>query len=185
VVLAGPPGSGKTHLASIWCDDIAGATRISPDALAGGVDAAELDSILVDDLDSTPLDEVGLFHLINAIRQHGHNLLLVSRRFPATWGVKLPDLASRLKAAAIVEIHEPDDMLMTAVVMKLFADRQVEVEHHVVQFLVRRIERSLSAAMEAVARLDRVALERKSKVSRALAAEIVATMDGGQASLDL
>jgi len=74
---------------------------------------------------------------------------------------------------------------MMAVVTKLFADRQVEVEPHVVQFLVRRIERSLSAAMEAVARLDRVALERKCRVSRALAAEIVAQWDGGQTNLDV
>lgn len=184
-VIAGPAGSGKSHLGSIWANDIAAATRIAPNQLASGIEAAERGAVLVDDIDAEPIDEVGLFHLINAVRQHGSSLLLIARRFPGSWGVKLPDLASRLKAVTIVEIHEPDDMLMTAVVTKLFADRQVEVELHVVQFLVRRIERSLSAAMEVVARLDRVALERKCKVSRALAAEVVATMDGGQASFDL
>lgn len=185
VVLAGPPGSGKTHLAAIW-REVSGAQAISPDRIGEeGVEAAERGPVLVDDLDSAPLDEVGMFHLINAVRQNGTSLLIVSRRFPQAWGVKLPDLASRLKAVTTVEIHEPDDMLMMAVVTKLFADRQVEVEPHVVQFLVRRIERSLSAAMEAVARLDRVALERKCRVSRALAAEIVAQWDGGQTNLDV
>lgn len=185
VVLAGPPGSGKTHLAAIW-REVSGARTISPDRIGEeGVEAAERGPVLVDDLDSAPLDEVGMFHLINAVRQNGTSLLIVSRRFPQAWGVKLPDLASRLKAVTTVEIHEPDDMLMMAVVTKLFADRQVEVEPHVVQFLVRRIERSLSAAMEAVARLDRVALERKCRVSRALAAEIVAQWDGGQTNLDV
>lgn len=183
-VLAGPPGSGKTHLAAIW-REMSGARSLTADQLTEGVDAAEQGPVLIDDLDSAPLDEVGMFHLINAVRQNGTSLLIVSRRFPQAWGVKLPDLASRLKAVTTVEIHEPDDILMMAVVTKLFSDRQVEVEPHVVQFLVRRIERSLSAAMEVVARLDRAALERQCRVSRALAAEIVAQMDGGQQSLDV
>ena len=78
----------------------------------------------------------------------------------------LPDLASRLKAAATVEIREPDDLLLAGVITKLFADRQVEVEPHVVQFLVRRIERSLSTAIRVVERLDRAALEQKTRITR-------------------
>ncbi len=91
----------------------------------------------------------------------------------------------RLKAAATVEIHEPDDMLLAGVITKLFADRQVEVEPHVVQYLVRRIERSLATAMRVVERLDRAALEQKSRITRALAAEAVSAMDEGQGELDL
>lgn len=185
VVLAGPAGSGKSHLAAVW-REAAGATalaagRLGPEA----AEAAARGPVLIDDLDAAPIDEAGLFHLVNAVRQHATSLLLVSRRFPLAWGVRLADLESRLKAASTVEIHEPDDMLLAAVTTKLFADRQVEVEPHVVQFLVRRIERSLSTAMEVVARLDRAALERKVRINRALAAEIVTAMDMGQASLDL
>ena len=140
---------------------------------------------LIDDVDAGPVDEEGLFHLINAVRGAGSQLLLTARRFPAAWGVALPDLASRLKAAATVEIHEPDDLLLAGVITKLFADRQVEVEPHVVQYLVRRIERSLATAMRVVDRLDRTALERKTPITRALAAETVSAMDEGQGEFEI
>lgn len=184
VVLAGPAGSGKTHLAAIWrarADAVMiGARRIG-DSIAG----LGTRSALIDDIDTGPIDEEGLFHLINAVRGAGSTLLLTARRFPAAWGVSLPDLASRLKAAATVEIHEPDDLLLAGVITKLFADRQVEVEPHVVQYLVRRIERSLATAMRVVERLDRTALERKTPITRALAAETVSAMDEGQGEFEV
>lgn len=185
VVLAGPAGSGKSHLAAVW-RAATGARQLHPDRLGPeAAEAAALGPVLIDDVDAAPIDETGLFHLINAVREAGGALLMTSRRFPLAWGVRLPDLVSRLKAASTVEIHEPDDALLAAIVTKLFSDRQVEVEPHVVQYLVRRIERSLSAAIEVVARLDRAALEQKTRISRALAAEIVAAMEAGQASPDL
>lgn len=178
-ILAGPAGSGKSHLAHVWQE--AGGARAFPVAGLGpeAVEAAATGPVLIDDVDSGRLDEAALFHLINAVRQADTSLLMTARRFPAAWGVTLPDLASRLKAAATVEIHEPDDMLLAAVTTKLFADRQIEVEPHVVQFLVRRIERSLSSAIEVVTRIDRAALERKSRITRALAAQVVEAMERG------
>ena len=181
-ILAGPAGSGKSHLAHVW-QDASGAcafdvAELGPEAVA----AAGNGPVLIDDVDSAAFDETALFHLVNAVRQAGTGLLMTARRFPAAWGVGLPDLASRLRAASVVEIHEPDDMLIAAVITKLFADRQIEVEPHVVQFLVRRIERSLSGVIEAVARIDHAALERKSRITRALAAQVVEAMERRDAS---
>jgi chromosomal replication initiation ATPase DnaA len=179
-ILAGPAGSGKSHLAHVW-REASNAVALEPGRLGQeAVDAAGQGPVLIDDVDAGALDETGLFHLINAVRQGGTSLLMTSRRFPAAWGVTLPDLASRLKAAATVEIHEPDDILLAAVTTKLFADRQIEVEPHVVQFLVRRIERSLSSAIEVVTRIDRAALERKTRITRALAAQVVEAMEEGR-----
>jgi chromosomal replication initiation ATPase DnaA len=184
VVLAGPAGSGKSHLASIWAG-IANAVFVDSSDIERWVEGAPLSHpVVIDDAD-IDLDEHGLFHLLNAARSAGTHVLLTSRRFPSAWGVRLPDLASRLKTAATVEILEPDDHLLAAVITKLFADRQVEVERHVVQFLVRRIERSLSTAIDVVDRLDRIALEQKTRITRALAAETVNALDRGQAELDL
>lgn len=183
VVLAGPAGSGKTHLATIWRQR-AGALAMAPDragAAAGDVRCP----LLIDDADSGSLDEQGLFHLINAVRSAGTHLLLTARRFPGAWGIGLPDLASRLKAAATVEVQEPDDLLLAGVITKLFADRQVEVEPHVVHYLVRRIERSLATAIRVVDRLDRSAMERKAPITRALAAEAISAMDEGQREFEL
>ncbi|MBN9236183.1 MULTISPECIES: DnaA regulatory inactivator HdaA [Phyllobacteriaceae] len=184
VVLAGPAGSGKTHLAAIW-REMADARVVE----AGQVEAAAATfdgrPVLVDDIDTGTLDQEGLFHLINAVRGGGSQLLLTARRFPAAWGATLPDLVSRLKAAATVEIHEPDDVLLAGVITKLFADRQVEVEPHVVQYLVRRIERSLATAMRVVERLDRLALEEKARITRSMAADAVNALDEGQGEFEL
>lgn len=185
IVLAGPSGSGKSHLGEIW-REVSGAVPVSSHELGEEAAAAAGEGpVLVDDADQRPLDEAGLFHLINAARSAGNHLLLTSRRFPAAWGVKLPDLKSRLKAAATVEISEPDELLLAGVVTKLFADRQVEVEPHVVSFIVRRIERSLSTAIAVVARLDAAALEQKTRITRALAAETLGALDRRQGELDL
>ncbi len=178
VILAGPAGSGKTHLGAIWCER-SGASICRSNAVPSAAPA------FVDNADDGQLDETALFHLINEARQSGSTLLIAARRFPGAWGVTLPDLASRLKAAVTIEVQEPDDALLAAVITKLFADRQVEVEAHVVNFLVRRIERSLATASDVVARLDALALDRQSRITRALAAEVVTAMDEGQAELPL
>lgn len=171
MIIAGPAGSGKTHLAEIWCQE-AGAQRVDGASIGPEVIRAASDwPMLVEDADRPDLDQTGLFHLINAIRSGRQHLLLTARQFAGGWGVDLPDLASRLRAAATVEIQEPDDMLLAGVIVKLFADRQVVIEPHVVQFLVRRMERSLSAAREIVALIDRMAMERKTRITRTLAAE--------------
>jgi chromosomal replication initiation ATPase DnaA len=99
--------------------------------------------------------------------------------------VRLPDLVSRLKVATTVEVHEPDDALLEGVITKLFADRQIEVEPHVVSYLSRRIERSVATAIDVVGRLDRVALEEKSRITRALAARIVGAFEEGQRTLPI
>ena len=183
VVLAGPAGSGKSHLAAIWAD-MANAVFFDSGSIETELAESEVDHpVVIDDVDAG-LDEQGLFHLINAARASGSYVLLTSRSFPSAWRVKLPDLVSRLQAAATVEILEPDDHLLAAVITKLFADRQVEVEPHVVQFLVRRIERSLSTAIDIVDRLDRAALEQKARITRSLAAQTVSALDRGQAELD-
>ncbi|MCO6392738.1 hypothetical protein GTW25_17070 [Aliihoeflea aestuarii] len=173
VVLVGPAGSGKTHLARVWQDMSAAVSPRPGHLAAAALDLAEHGPVVIDDADALPIDEAGLFHLINAVRSSGTHLLLTASTSPAAWPITLLDLASRLKAAAIVEIGAPDDMLLEGVLTKLFADRQVDVEPSVVQYVVKRMERSLEAAGKLVAELDRLALARKSRITRALAAEVV------------
>ncbi|MGE0281406.1 MAG: DnaA regulatory inactivator HdaA [Rhizobiaceae bacterium] len=181
-ILAGPPGSGKSHLAAIWRER-ADAATIDPTAIEVPDDQRIV--ALVEHRDLPQLDQTGLFHLINAVRATGGSLLITARAFSAAWGVTLPDLASRLKAAATVEIQEPDDALLAGVIAKLFADRQVEVEPHVVQSLARRIERSLSTVNAVVEQLDRAALQKKTRITRALALEVVESLDDRQGRLDI
>ena len=185
VILAGPTGAGKTHLAEVW-RAATGALLANPKAISDEVvtGAAEY-PVLIDNIGGAPFDETGLFHLINSVRQNaalgpGPSLLMTARLLPANWKVKLPDLASRLKAATVVEIAEPDDMLLGGVIHKLFADRQISVEPHVVSYLVSRIERSLLSAIQIVDRLDRAALEQKTRITRTLAAQVLSEAGHGE-----
>ena len=173
LALAGPEGAGKSHLAAIWAEQ-AGARRVAARAL-GETDllhALATGALVVEDA-SDERDERALFHLLNLVREEDGYLLLTARTPPATWGVALPDLASRLRAVPVVTVSAPDDALLRAVMVKLFADRQLAVDENLIAYLATRIERSFAAARAAVERLDREALRQKRGVTRALAAELL------------
>ncbi len=172
-VLVGPAGSGKTHLLHLWATRaqaliLQGVALDQPDLATLFDMLGDARQVAVDEADAVagwPHAEQQLFHLYNWLRERGGSLLLASRTAPARWGLRLPDLASRLRAAAVAEIGAPDDALLSAVLVKLFHDRQVAITEDVVQYLVRRMERSLSAAGAIVARIDRRALAEQRAVS--------------------
>ncbi len=172
VVLAGPVGSGKSHLAAIWRER-SGATPIHPSAGSGAAAVAAAGSVLFEDAERQGFDDTELFHVINSVRENGHGLLITSRLWPMSWPVTLPDLRSRLKAATVVEIGEPDEELLAQVIVKLFADRQLYIDDKLVGYIVTRMERSLAAAQTIVGRLDRLALGRGTRITRQLAAEVL------------
>ena len=179
VIMAGPTGAGKTHLANIWRER-SGASLVSVKAPGEAALAhAASGPVLLEDIDRTGFDETLLFHLINTVREHGTAMMITTRIWPAAWPVHLPDLQSRLRAATIVEIGEPDDELLEQVIEKLFADRQVIVDPKVVAYLVQRMERSLDAAQTIVCRMDQLALARRGKINRILAAEVLAELESG------
>ncbi len=183
VVLAGPPGSGKSHLANIW-KNIAAARDIHPQAGEDAARAAESGPVVFEDADRRGFDDTELFHVINSVRQHGTSLLMTSRQWPAAWPVTLPDLRSRLKAVTVVETGEPDEALLAQVLVKLFADRQLYMDDKLIGYIVNRMERSLDTAQTIVERIDRLALSRGTRITRPLAAEVLNAMDGKAAGKD-
>ncbi len=172
MILAGPVGSGKSHLAHIWRER-AGATEIHPMSGSDASVAAASGPVLFEDAERRGFDETELFHVINSVRENGHTLLMTSRLWPVSWQVALPDLRSRLKAATVVEIGEPDDDLLAQVIVKLFSDRQLYIDDKLVLYIVNRMERSLGTAQAIVERLDRLALARGTRITRSLAAEVL------------
>jgi chromosomal replication initiation ATPase DnaA len=173
MALVGPAGSGKSHLAAIWAR--AAGARVTagraledisvPHALATG-------ALVVEDIDDRRLDERALFHLLNLAREQQASLLFTSGTAPVRWAISLRDLTSRLRALPVVTLAAPDDALLRAVLVKLFADRQLAVEENLVAYLATRIERSFAAARAAVEHIDREALRQKRPVTRALATEL-------------
>jgi chromosomal replication initiation ATPase DnaA len=170
-LVVGPAGSGKTHLANVWqlrsgAEAIA-AARLSEAAVA---ELSGRSALAVEDLDRGIAEERVLFHLLNLAREHKLSILLTSRLAAGELDVGLPDLRSRLRALPLVRIESPDEALLQGVLVKLFADRQLDVEPHVVSFLARRMERSMAAATRTVAEVDRLALALQRKVTRGVAA---------------
>jgi chromosomal replication initiation ATPase DnaA len=173
VVLVGPVGCGKSHLARIWRDN-ASAVEIDPVRGARAAEIAALHPAVFEDADRRPFDETELFHVINAVRENGTALIMTARTYPSSWDIALPDLRSRLKAATVVEIGEPDEALLKEVLLKLFSDRQITVDDRLIGYIAERMERSTDAARRIVDALDRLALARRTRISRALAAEVLA-----------
>jgi chromosomal replication initiation ATPase DnaA len=174
VVLVGPEGSGKSHLAAIWAGH-GGARFLAARALTATnlPVALATGALVIEDAAAGEFDERALFHLLNLAQEEQAFLLITARTPPAGWPVGIRDLGSRLKALPVVTLSAPDDALLRAVLVKLFADRQLNVDESLISYVATRIERSFAAARTAVGRLDQEAMRRKRPLTRALAADIL------------
>lgn len=163
LILYGPEGCGKTHLARIFAA-YAGAVRLEPDAAIDPEAVLPARALVLDPV--LPLgDELRLLRLYNRQRERGGHLLLTARRPVAAWPIRLPDLASRLRALPAIEVEAPDDALLGALLLKLFQDRQLRVSDGVITYLMQRMERSFAAARRIVAALDALSLKRQRAIT--------------------
>lgn len=175
LVIYGPPGCGKSHLLEVWrarsgarLVDASKASAFDPDEMLGATADLAVEAI------DRVADETALFHLYNMVVERGGKLLLTAREAPARIAFRLPDLASRMNGLPAVEVAGPDDTLLAAVLVKLLADRQLEAEPAVIDFVIARMERSFDAARRLVAGLDRRALELRRPVTVPLARAVLA-----------
>lgn len=169
-IIAGQAGSGKSHLANVWRWK-SGAETVEAAAVDTRLVAniTETKALVIENL-SAVRDQAAVFHLLNLVREQRLALLLTSRVAPGELPLTLPDLTSRLKALPLVTIEPPDNALLRAVLVKLFADRQISIDPQVLSYLLLRIERSMEAARTVVAEIDRQALTYQKGVTRAIAA---------------
>jgi chromosomal replication initiation ATPase DnaA len=176
LVLTGPSGAGKTHLAHVWAQ-LTGARIMDARSLATA-DIPELarTPLAIEDVPHIAEDnasETALFHLHNLMLSEGHPLLMTGTATVAEWSLTLPDLISRLRGTTSVAVEPPDDRLLSALLVKLFADRQMTPKPNLIPYLLARMDRSFVAAIEVVERLDSSSMAQKRPVTRALAAEIL------------
>jgi len=176
LVLEGPTGAGKTHLVHVWAKD-SGAQIMDARALAGAdIPALASGPVAVEDaplIAGDAIAEAALFHLHNLILAEGHSLLLTADRPAARWGLTLPDLASRMQGTQATRIEAPDDRLLTALLAKLFADRQLIPTPDTIPYLVTHMDRSFDSARLLVAALDSTSLAEARPINRILAAEVL------------
>ena len=173
LVLSGPEGSGKTHLVHVWAE--MARARILPAPALAAADPTEIATgpLAIDDVPEIAEDgpaQTVLFHIHNMLAEAGHALLMTGRPAPAHWRLSLPDLQSRVEAAGHAALAAPDDALLAALFVKLFADRQLRPRADVIPYLVTRVERSFAAAARIVAVLDDQSLAEKRDISRHFAA---------------
>ncbi len=181
LAIHGPPGCGKTHLARVFMAR-SGARAVSPESLLADDPPALLEGVaacLVEDAErhlSAPFEEA-LLHLYNTARETGRHVMLTAHRPPGRWPIALRDLSSRLNAATVVGIGPPDDNLIAAVLVKLFADRQLRVDDGVIAYILARMERSFGTARKMVAAIDTEALSRQRKITVPLVRDVLADVE--------
>ncbi|GAB0118170.1 P-loop NTPase family protein [Acidisoma sp. 7E03] len=177
LALYGEAGCGKTHLLQLWAERH-GALLLDGATLRRLPEIGSAPTIAVDDADAVP-EETALLHLVNLAAEMRRPLLLVGRAAPARWRVKLPDLASRLRAMTAVAVRPAEDPLLRALLARLLSERQLVLGESLQDWLLARLPRHPAAMREAAARLDRWALAAGGRVTRAMAAELVVAMGEG------
>jgi chromosomal replication initiation ATPase DnaA len=182
-LIEGPAGCGKSHLANVWRHktgaEIVDALQLSATSVA---DFDFKKGVILEDLDRIKFDEQSLFHLLNLARERGFCVLATARVPPGRWNVQLPDLISRLRALPVSTIGAPDDALLSAVLLKHFSDRQLNVEPQVLKFLATRMVRSMEAARGLAAAIDKAALTTGKKVTRQFAGDILEQLQKDESS---
>ena len=174
MLLVGPQGSGKSHLATIWAE-LSGARRSAAHVLTTSNVPAALatGALVVEDLRAGGFDEQALFHLLNLAREEQAFVLITAREAPSTLEIELRDLRSRFRALPAISLLQPDDRLLRALIVKFCTDRQLLIDETVVSYLLTRVDRSYVAVRQAVELLDSEALRLGRPVTRALAAELL------------
>ena len=180
LVIFGPGGSGKTHLAQVF-EAKSNARRVTPAELRESQPPAYLGdapAAILEDADGVcgpggENSEEAVLHLYNHLAESGRHLMLTAKQPPARWGIGLKDLVSRLNTASQAGIGAPDDALIAAVLVKQFADRQLKIDADVISFMLTRMERSFEAARAMVAAIDALALSQRRNITLPLVRQVL------------
>lgn len=172
LLLIGPAGSGKSHLAHVWAAQ-SKARILSGIDIAGDLSACVETAAVIDGAERLALPEAPLFHLLNLVREKGSWLLVTARQPADRWNLSTPDLLSRLRLAPSVTIEAPDEALVRMVLVKLFDDRQIRVDAGLIDYLTLRVDRSLGAVRSVVERLDALGLSQGRRITRAMAFDVL------------
>ena len=177
LMLVGPEGAGKSHLGAIWAGAADALTLSGEELDERSIEAcAQAYAVLIEDAEGAKRSEALFFHLINVVLQNNAWLLMTGRTAPDAWELNTPDLLSRLRLAPVVRLAAPDVDLTEAVLFKLFSDRQLQVDPHVISYIALRIERSLGAARALAATLDNEALTQSRRITRTMASNALQEM---------
>ena len=176
-VLIGPKGSGKSHLVNVFCKNVERKKWLISPKIDENIYKIfkKNEIIIIEDIDilSSKDEEEYLFNIINLSKELNKILLLTSGMELSKLKIKTPDLRSRLDSIQSVRILEPNDDLTSALILKLFHDRQILIKPSIIQYLMNRVERTYSGISKIIDLIDSSSLSKKKSISVSLIKELL------------
>ena len=118
--------------------------------------------------------EEKILNLINIIKTNGKkNLLMTSRKMPRFLDSSLKDLISRISSATVIEMRDPDEILLKKIIEKYLNERNIQINNESLDYLINRIERSYKGALKVAKEIDIMSLEKKTKINKSFLKSIL------------
>ena len=173
VNLIGEKFSGKTHLVNIFLHKFKGikieANEINNEFLKK---IKIFENIIIENLNNK-IDENLLFTLLNIIDQDNKYLIITSKKPIVDYLFKLEDLNSRSKNFLLSTIEKPEDDLMFALILKNLSDRQIFIDKKLIDFIIKRIDRSYGKIFDFIYKIDEISLKRKKPIDFKIIKEVL------------
>jgi chromosomal replication initiation ATPase DnaA len=171
--ISGEKFSGKTHLANIFLKKFNG-IRIES-SLLNNENLKEIkpyQNVVLENLD-LDINEKLIYTLFNIIDQDNKFLIITSLKPIAEIDFKLKDLKSRTKNCLLAKIKNPDDELMFALILKNLADRQITLDKKLINYIIKRVERSYDKIFEFIYKIDEISLKKKKPINFKIINEVL------------
>jgi len=173
VNLIGEKFSGKTHLVNIFLHKFKGikieANDINNDFLKK---IKIFENIIIENFNDR-IDESLFFTLLNIVDQDNKYLILTSKTPIVKHFFKLDDLNSRSKNFLLCNIEKPGDDLMFALILKSLSDRQISIDKKLIDFIIKRIDRSYGKIFDFIYKIDKISLKRKKPIDFKIIKEVL------------
>tara|TARA_B100000787_G_scaffold169703_1_gene161856 strand:+ start:2258 stop:2932 length:675 start_codon:yes stop_codon:yes gene_type:complete len=171
--LIGEKFSGKTHLINIFLKKFKG-IKISASQIKNQLlqEIKVYENIIIEDLDEA-VDENLLFTLLNIIEQDNKYLIVTTKKPIVDISFKLDDLNSRSKNFLLSSIEKPEDDLMFALILKNLSDRQISIDKKLIDFIIKRIDRSYGKIFDFIYKIDEISLKRKKPIDFKIIKEVL------------
>ena len=171
--ICGEKYSGKTHLTNIFIKKFKG-IKIEANLFENkNLNEMKIyENIILDNFDKN-IDENLIYSLFNVIDQDNKYLIINSLNPINEMNFKLDDLKSRTKNCLVAKIDKPDDDLMFALILKNFSDRQIVIDKKLINFIIKRVDRSYDKIFEFIYKIDQISLKKKKPIDFKIIKEVL------------
>ncbi len=171
--ICGEKYSGKTHLSNIFLKKFKG-IKIDANSFENKnlKEIKIYENVILDNLGQN-VDERLIYSLFNIIDQDNKYLIINSLIPVSKISFKLEDLRSRTKNCLVAKIDKPEDDLMFALILKNFSDRQITIDKKLIDFIIKRVDRSYGKIFEFIYKIDEISLKRKKPIDFKIIKEVL------------